>query len=261
MTTKKKILVALAAFVCVIAVAAISVLSTIAYFTSSAVVTNTFTIGSVGITMNESKVTKEGVRVEGAARVEGNSYHLVPGHTYVKDPIITVKASSEQSYLFVLVRNDLVDIAIDPDEETTGDETIAEQMYMNGWRVYTKASTGTVYVYCGETATVNVVQYPTIDVEDIEKSVTELGATPAGVGGSEITTDTQVKLFENFTIDPTANITDAYNAATIVIRAFAVQTKGFEDDPVGTENRKLAYDKAWEALLNAYPYIHTGSAA
>ena len=241
MTVKKKVLVTLAAFACVAAIVTISVLSTIAYFTSSAVISNTFTIGSVGITMNEAKVNNDGTLFDGGTtRVEGNSYHLVPGHTYIKDPIITVKAKSEQSFLFIMVRNDIKDIEIAADAEVDETETIAEQLYTLGWREYTEVSTGKVYVYCGNLGTPVETDAPNF--------------TPVGVGGL---TDVQVKLFDNFSIAGNANITDTFNAATITIRAFAVQTKGFKDSEPGDENFQYAHEKAWAALLAAYPYIHT----
>ena len=81
-----------------------------------------------------------------------------------------------------------------------------------------------------------------------------------GIGNLTGSEDVQVPVFQNFTITADANIdTKTFNAATIMVRAFAVQTQGFKDDEEGTENRKFAYDKAWAALTAAYPYIHTGS--
>lgn len=248
MTMKKKLLVALAAFACVVAIVAISVLSTIAYFTSSAVLSNTFTIGNVGITLTESKVDAEGVKQEGTT-TEGNTYRLVPGTTYVKDPVITVTKGSEESYLFVMIRNDIssIEIAKDDTNAEGETETIEEQMLANGWKLYTSVSTGNVYIYCG----------------NIGETQTTAGTLqPKGVGSVSGGVDVQVPVFQNFTVKADAVFdTNTFNAATIMVRAFAVQTQGFEDDAEGTENRKFAYDKAWAALVAAYPYIHTGSAA
>lgn len=80
-----------------------SVMGTLAYLTSTATVENTFTAGSVIITMDEAKVDEYGVPEENAARVITNTYKLVPGHTYVKDPTIRVGANSEDCYLFVKI--------------------------------------------------------------------------------------------------------------------------------------------------------------
>lgn len=87
-------------------------------------VTNTFTVGKVDIDLDEAKVTAYGV-VDGTDRVMGNEYKLIPGHTYVKDPTITVKAGSEACYVFVKVENGLAAI-IDA-------TTIEDQIVAKGW--------------------------------------------------------------------------------------------------------------------------------
>lgn len=82
-----------------------SVMGTMAYLTSSDTVTNTFTVGKVAITLDEAKVGADGKALTGdnAARVKENSYKLMPGHTYDKDPTVTVKAGSEPSYIKMTV--------------------------------------------------------------------------------------------------------------------------------------------------------------
>ena len=95
-----------------------------AYLTSKATVTNTFTVGNVAITMTESPVDKYGTVVTGS-RVTANEYKLIPGHTYVKDPVIHVAAGSEACYLFVKIDNGISGIE--------GTNTIASQMTANGW--------------------------------------------------------------------------------------------------------------------------------
>lgn len=82
-----------------------SVAGTLAYLTDSDnVVTNTFTIGKVVVTMDEAPVDPYGVPVAGDRRTE-NTYKLVPGHTYTKDPTIHVDDESEACYLFVKIEN------------------------------------------------------------------------------------------------------------------------------------------------------------
>lgn len=87
----------------VVLVAAVSVLGTLAYLTSTDSVTNTFTVGDVKITLDEAKVDANGAAVVPAERVKANSYKLMPGHSYTKDPTVTVKAGSESSYIRLLV--------------------------------------------------------------------------------------------------------------------------------------------------------------
>ena len=80
---------------------------TIAYLTSNDSVTNTFTVGKVEITLDEAQVNEYGVAVTPAARVEKNTYKLIPGHTYTKDPTIHVAAGSEDCWLFAKINNGL----------------------------------------------------------------------------------------------------------------------------------------------------------
>ena len=89
--------------VCILAVAGISVMGTLAYLTDSTEVVNTFTMGNVDITLDEAKVDEYGVAIQGADRVTGNEYKLIPGKSYDKDPTVTVVKGSEESYVRMLV--------------------------------------------------------------------------------------------------------------------------------------------------------------
>lgn len=49
-------------------------------------------------------MNKDGTYVNGhETRVKANEYHLLPGHTYYKDPTVTVLKGSEESYIRMLV--------------------------------------------------------------------------------------------------------------------------------------------------------------
>ena len=125
MKTKSK---ALLLTLCAVLLVAASVLGTMAYLTSSAEVKNTFTIGKVEIKLDEAKVTADGIPVEGAARVTANSYKLMPGNTYTKDPTVTVKAGSEDAYVRMKVTfnnaTKIIALCTDPEyaDEVTGVE-------------------------------------------------------------------------------------------------------------------------------------------
>lgn len=82
---------------------AASVLGTMAYLTSTDTVTNTFTVGSVAIKLDEAQANTDGTLVPNAERVKANSYKLLPGHTYNKDPMVTVLSGSESSYIKMTV--------------------------------------------------------------------------------------------------------------------------------------------------------------
>ena len=97
---KKKILVAcLCVALAVLTIAG----TTLAYLTSHDTVTNTFTVGNVQIKLDEAQVNADGTLVPNADRVKENSYKLIPGHTYAKDPMVTVLKGSESSYIKMTV--------------------------------------------------------------------------------------------------------------------------------------------------------------
>ena len=88
---------------CALLLVAASVFGTMAYLTSTDTVTNTFTVGKVDIKLDEAKVDADGKPVTPAERVKENSYKLLPGHTYTKDPTVTVLSGSESSYVKMTV--------------------------------------------------------------------------------------------------------------------------------------------------------------
>lgn len=100
MKTKRK---ALLLTFCAVLLVVASVLGTIAYLTANDKVTNTFTVGQVAINLDEAKVTEDGEAVTSAERVKANRYKLLPGHTYTKDPTVTVLSGSESSYIKMTV--------------------------------------------------------------------------------------------------------------------------------------------------------------
>lgn len=110
MKTKSK---ALILTLCAVLLVAASVLGTMAYLTDNKTVTNTFTVGQVKIKLDEAQVNDDGkpINKDGevvddladAARVAENSYKLLPGHTYTKDPMVTVLKGSEASYIKMTV--------------------------------------------------------------------------------------------------------------------------------------------------------------
>lgn len=120
MKTKSK---ALLLTLCAVLLVAASVLGTMAYLTSTDTVTNTFTVGKVEIKLDETDVTNQT-----GPRVQANSYKLMPGTTYTKDPTVTVKAGSEESYVRMKVTfnnaKEIIALCTDPEfaDEVTGTE-------------------------------------------------------------------------------------------------------------------------------------------
>ncbi len=113
---------------CAVVLAAVTVMGTLAYLTDSEEVVNTFTVGNVDITLDETDVDEDGKPIEGADRVKENEYHLVPGGEYVKDPTVTVIKGSEEAYVRMLVT--ITDIA---DLKTVFGDDFLPQNYVDGW--------------------------------------------------------------------------------------------------------------------------------
>ena len=101
MKGKKKVILTV---LCAVLLVVGSVLGTMAYLTSNDEVVNTFTVGNVQIKLDEAKANTDGsLSDNGATRVKANSYKLLPGHTYNKDPMVTVLKGSESSYVKMTV--------------------------------------------------------------------------------------------------------------------------------------------------------------
>lgn len=190
MKTRNK---ALLTMVCAVLLVVASVLGTMAYLTSTAEVENTFTVGSVTISMDETDVDNS---TDGKDRDTENNYHLLPGHEYTKDPIIHVASTSEECYLFVTVSNEIAAI------EATGDTSVASQMEAKGWK--TVEGQTNLYVYIG---------------------TAEGASAPLAVKA-----DDNIPVFEKIVISGSVNNTTLarYENKTITVNAYAVQKDGFE---------------------------------
>ncbi len=204
----KKSMKALLLSLCAIVLVVASVMGTLSYLTSTDEVVNTFTVGAVTITLDETKVDVHGVALTGeqAGRGDANSYKLMPGHTYLKDPTVHVDAASESCYIFVKVVNEIAPIEA-PSE--TGEDAyiaIAAQMSANGWTELNGEED--VYYY---SANGNAVYTP---------------ATGAGA-------DNDLEIFANFKVADTATneslsaLMGNGEGKTIVITAYAIQADGF----------------------------------
>lgn len=122
-TVRKSLILA----ACAIMLVCATIAGTLAYLTSTDSVKNTFTVGNVSIKLDEAKVDGNGEAVTPEQRVDENTYKLLPGKEYDKDPTIHVQTGSEDCYVFVKVENDLSAIE--------GGTTIAQQMNAKDWTV------------------------------------------------------------------------------------------------------------------------------
>jgi len=229
---KFKSLALLASCVLVIGSAA---LGSIAYLTSSDTNVNTFTVGKVGMELTETRVTPEGVPVEGADRVKENSYRLIPGVTYTKDPTVTIKKGSEESYVRLLVTvNKMAELrAIFGNDFQLKD--IVSTLDNNTWEYITVKDNG-------DNSSTYEFRY-----RDRDGSKT--------VGTLTAETDLDLKPLFTHLVYP-ATITSEQNATLqglkITVVGQAIQAMGFEET---TENdvTKTAEDNAWAAFSVQHP--------
>jgi len=175
---KTRNLVAL--LLCAMLLIGASVAGTLAYLTFTDTVENTFTVGQVKGYLVESDVDQDG-------NDKANSYKLIPGATYAKDPTLYIEKGSESCYVFVKVENGIADIE-------AADNTIEAQMIANGW---VKLSGDIWYKADPVTASAaedyEVVVFETFTIAD----------------------------------DVTNDVIAGYKTAKITVTAYAVQSQGF----------------------------------
>ena len=208
---KKKLMTVLA----LVLVIAMSVAGTYAYLTSTDTVVNTFTVGNVAIKLDEAAANADGTLVDGADRVKANSYKLLPGHTYAKDPMVTVKAGSESSYVKMTVTfSDAA--ALDAIFAPTGADLTS---IFNGYDSAT-------WIYK------NVTENTTANTRTYEFWYKETVAAP----NADVALDA---LFDSITVPGTINNAQlkTIEGMTITVNAYAIQADGFANA-----------DAAWEAF-------------
>ena len=229
---KKKILTVSVLLVAAAFLVAASVLGTLAFLASSSAVSNTFTVGDVAINMLESLTDENGLDLDEAERTsDGNSYRLVPGKTYTKDPAIFVKENSVPSYLFVKIKNGITTIE-DPAN------TMENQMVTNGWQLVKENNITheRLYLYVGAGNASEVI--------DTDAVAAQL------VGGNAVQT---IEIFNEFKVldeIPNDIILGDFAGAKVTLTAFAIQNDGFNEAHDGLEG----YQLAWNAIVNRFPF-------
>lgn len=246
----KPVLLSVAAIVLVVT----TVFATMAYLTSSAAVSNVFTVGDVKLHMYETKVLPNGKPDPANPVVPGemkntdtNSYHLVPGGSYLKDPTIYVDGGSEESYLFVRLRNDLKSI------EKPGATTILSQLKQNGWLEIQRDPNNidAVFVYVGEDVSsyANAAAYfDAVDNEGNRKN--NKAKLVGGVANRE-----EYNVFKNFTLADEVPNLSSFGGARVAIVAYAIQANlpGYNaTEVVGTQS---AVTHAWEYIKAELPFV------
>lgn len=198
-----------------------SILGAVAYLQDSTAVKNTFTVGEVDIRLDEAIVDNGGVPVgdmdqDGVQdRTEtGNTYHLIPGKSYTKDPTMTIEEGSEESYVRLLV-------TVNCYEELTAifDGSFLLEQLVEGLDEQVWVFEGVAVDTNANTATYEYRYYKTVSAKDAELKLQPLFTkltVPGTITGEELTT------IANLEMD---------------VEGHAIQVTGFENA-----------DKAWESF-------------
>lgn len=218
---------ALLLVLCAVMMITASIFGTLAYLTDSEAVANTFTVGAVGISLDEAKVNQNGEpdgtnRWTPSEQDPAQEYHLLPGHEYTKDPTVVVDETSESCYVFVKVENGIVTYEAATETTTNGYKTIADQIIANGWAKLE-------------------------DVEDVDNVYYKLYTK----NEDNTVGDRTMVVFSNFKISGTANTVTGWANITpentqVNVTAYAIQKDGF-NTPVDawTAGNKTVANGGW----------------
>ena len=201
---KKKLMTVLA----LVLVIAMSVAGTYAYLTSQDTVTNTFTVGNVQIKLDEAKANADGSLYDnGVTRVDANSYKLLPGHKYAKDPTVTVLEGSESSYVKMTV-------------------TFTKAAELDA--IFNPNGADMTRIFNGYDSTSWELKNVTKDTEKDTRTYEFWYKAPVAAPDADVALDA---LFDSITVP--GNLTnaqlDSIKGMTITVNAYAIQADGFTD--------------------------------
>ena len=199
---KKKLLIMSVAMVLVCAFA---VGMTIAYLTSTDEVVNTFTVGNVRIKLDEAAANPDGSLVPNADRVKANSYKLIPGHTYNKDPMVTVLSGSESSYIKMTV-------------------TVTKSAELDA--IFGEDGANLMSIFKGYDETTWIYKYNTENTGKNTRTYEFWYKEPVAASTADVPLDA---LFDSITVPGTITNTQlgTIEGMTITVNAYAIQADGF----------------------------------
>ena len=249
---KKKFLTATLLTFAALTLVVVTVFVTLAFLADFSAVSNTFTVGSVGIDMKATKVDINGAIIEGEenVKVDGNSYHLVPNETYKKDPTIYIDKTDtkDHMYLFVKSSNQIRGVeagnipGANGELPTDAKKTMREQMEANGWVEFIRSGDGVEIVWV----------YGTRNIETgiIEPTKVNCDSEQLGVDGTKVqnVNKGEFRLCEEFTIgNVDSTKLGLYGGLTVTFTGFAIQTSEVE----ATENKLVK--ASWDSIKDTFP--------
>lgn len=181
---------------------------------TSGTVTNTFTVGDVNIELKEHDLKADGTLDTNTEVAEENTYKIVPGDTQPKDPFVRVEKNSEDSWIFVQVKE--VNNAVTGNDEASKYVTWA---IAEGWTQLGVANNGvsTYYRTANYTTSTGDVTY-------------------AVLNGNKVTYD------EDLTKANLEAVADT-NKPQLIFKAFAVQAEA-----AGEATGEAGATAAWNVI-------------
>ena len=204
MKTTRKVVLTL---VCAILLVAATIMGTMAYLTSTDKVENTFTVGKVAIKLDEAKVNADGSLVPNVDRVRANTYKLLPGHTYAKDPMVTVLKGSESSYVKMTV-------------------TFTKAAELDA--IFAPNGANLTSIFNGYDSTNWIAKDVTKDAAANTRTYEFWYKEPVAAPDADVALDA---LFDSITVPGTITNAqlDTIERMTITVNAYAIQADGFAD--------------------------------
>ncbi|MBR3786555.1 MAG: SipW-dependent-type signal peptide-containing protein [Firmicutes bacterium] len=200
---------------------------------------NTFTYGDIHLALEETKTDEKGVPELDADNnpvktTAGNTYSMLPEESYLKDPVVTVKAGSEACWLFVKLTES--GGFTDGSGTVYGFDDFLTYQVEDGW---TKLQGG--------------------DSETVYFRLVEADAAKAGTAYA-ILKNHQISVIKDVTKDMLNGLDnngkDKANATypKLELKAYAIQHSGFEAEgtPPTTEQTKAAAETAWSKIKDSY---------
>jgi len=224
-----------------------SVMGTLAFLTAEETITNTFTVGKVqfgddvngdGDTddagdvkpLDEAKVDVYGVADTSVARVQENTYKLIPDHTYVKDPTVTVDAGSEECFVRMFVKVENMEALTGPlagkDGFWQGDLFLLQAL-CGGWDQSVWACVGLV----DNTNNIYEFRYKEAVAKSADATTLPALFTSITLPGEYFGNDDMVSVEADEEAGTEAKV--GLDAVAIKVYAQAMQADGFEDDVEG----------------------------
>ena len=167
-------------------------------------VVNTFTVGDINITLDETNF-------EGEGRDAANTYKMIPGQKYVKDPIVHVQPGSEPCWVFVKV--------VEEHNDLNGGKVIQYTINDSSWALVDADEN--IYVYGTATAPTEVNALNETNPVDTTSvlAVTATGETTNITINSELTKDVLDAMDAGTTYKPTLTFTAfAIQSANITLK-------------------------------------------